>query len=187
MFNTYLNDFTDRWINKAENHKDETPSGAFDRFFSLFVPFNALYQAATERLLARGEIDKRDTYDRKAATENTAKYVDASLLQRHLQTHCEEELKVVVKLIEDKTFYISTHRPTGRPDHRADQEYINGIKSGEPEKFCRGILVLLYLTRCNMFHGSKDFKHIQIQILNPMNKILYQVIQILLKRLHQDS
>lgn len=187
MLNTYLSNFVGSWVAKANRYKRATLSGAFDRFFSLFVPFNSLYQAAVDKLISEGRVLESEATDRKSATIHTIEFLGAELLEGHLKMHCRDELQAVVKLIEDGTFYVSTNRKTGMPDHNADKLLIDAIKSGEGKDFCEGIMNLLYLTRCNMFHGSKEFTHIQIKILVPLSSILAQVIQLLLARFHTEA
>ena len=187
MLNTFLSQFVTAWTTKANKYKDGKLNGAFDRFFSLFVPFNTLYQAATDKMIAEGRISDSDATDRRMATEHTIAFVEAVRLRNHLRTHCTEELDKIVELIEDGTFYVSTDRHTGEADRQSDFRFIEGIKSSDETLFCNGILNLLYLTRCNMFHGSKEFKHIQINLLRPMNEVLNQIIVILLSRLRTEA
>lgn len=183
MINTYLSTFVTSWVAKANKYKDGKRDGAFDRFFSLFVPFNALYQAAVDRMISNDAIRESDVTDRRSATEYVITYIGAPLLQEHLHANCKEEIELIVKLIDEGTFYVSTCRKTGKPDHQADSIHTEGIKSNNSNHYCKGILELIYQTRCNMFHGSKEFTHIQIRLLKPMNAILNQIVKILLARL----
>ena len=187
MLNTYLNKFVTSWTTKANKYKDGKLDGAFDRFFSLFVAFNALYQASADKLIARGRIRDSDATDRRMAIEHTIAFVGSTRLSDHLRAHCQSELQKIIDLIEDGTFYISTDRRSGNPDHLSDTRFIEWLKSDSEDRFCEGILELLYRTRCNMFHGAKEFKHIQINLLRPMNAVLNQVVTILLSRLHTEA
>jgi len=179
MTNPHLNQFVEAWLGKAENYSNTELQGVFDRFFSLFVSFNALYQDATNQLIARQRITPQSATDSQSATKHVIAFIGPRNLQNWLIQNCQNDLDEMVSLIEDGTFYINTHRGSSLPDHASDREQTRGIKSLEPEKYCLGILKLIYKTRCNMFHGSKEFSHIQIQLLRPMNSILLAVINCL--------
>lgn len=179
MENPELTQFVNNWLEKADSYRSTDLCSVFDRFFSLFVPFNTLYQEAANHLIAQQRIKAQSATDSQSATKHVVTLIGASQLKDCLIEKCQSDINEVVTLIEDGTFYINTHRGSGLPDHATDKEQIRNIRSGDAEKYCLGILQLIYKTRCNMFHGGKGFHHIQLQILRPMNAILLVVIECL--------
>lgn len=183
---TTQKEFFDGWLQKSETYNEQETAGAFDKFFTLFVLFNALYNEATDRLLIENKITKtkKDIGDRNGATKNTILFIGADNLYLSLKNKCGNEIDKVAGLIEDKTFYFHMEKGTTVPDNKKDQECVDGIRSGNKQKYCDGILQLIYQTRCNMFHGSKQFDIIQVKLLSLFIKIVTVLIDELRDKLY---
>ena len=107
----------------------------------------------------------------------TVATIGANTLKADISKHCGKEVRQILKLLENETFYIHIERATGKPDHKTDQQKVSEIRLADPTKYGAAILTLIYKTRCNMFHGTKQFSHVQIQLLQPMNAVLERVIK----------
>ena len=70
--------------------------------------------------------------------------------------------------------------------HKAGQQYPAGdvlllakLKGAISKERYRGVLEILYNVRCNLFHGSKGYDVDQVELLKPVNKILYYITKAL--------
>ncbi len=184
MLSNELMIFCNRWLEKADKYSDDNTDHVFDKFFSLYVVYNALYVESTLELKRMGK--EKGTWDKVSATKNVPIYIGNEKLYQKLQKFMSE-IETIVRLIEQGTFYISTKKDNITPDADKDKKYIEDIKFNKEarkktliENFNIGILSLIYGTRCNMFHGRKGFDPIQKQLLTPMNNILEMIIKELL-------
>jgi len=152
-----------RWLEKAiKNNIDEV----MDRFFSLYVAYNALY--------SRLSIKQGD--DRRSATTRMAVYLKIEKIS--VLNNCESEIFEIIKLIEDDVFYIYGNE--SKQPHKQDSYIIAKIK--EDINNYGAILNLIYGMRNNMFHGEKQIIAEQINLLNPANYILEKLVRELIKK-----
>ena len=70
-----------------------------------------------------------------------------------------------------------SERSSGRPDEQENQKLLDELQSGNPSTKVNAVLKYLYFVRCNMFHGSKDFEHRQLEIVRPASRCLERVIR----------
>jgi hypothetical protein len=172
-----LNDFCSRWLIKADSYDTNELSGAFDSFWSTFVAYNALYNEVEQLLIARGEVSPRGSGDKRSATVDVPVYLCHEDMARSLKNNPDliRNIQEFTQMIKDGTFYIHSDK-SGRPNYAEDRKCIKHIEAGSDKEFCEALMVLIYKTRCNMFHGNKEFHPIQARLLNPMTKVLRAVI-----------
>ena len=167
-----------RWKDKALAYDEKQLADSFDKFFTLFVAYNILYTETTKILVSRGQA-KLNKYggvpDAEGATTNIITYLgktSTALFQDSTIQTAINELKVVIP----NKFYIK--------DLAWDRKRMDKINSGKFNiTVTKALLELIYGVRCNMFHGNKEFKPIQIEILNPCIKILEKINEILFEQL----
>jgi len=184
MNSDQLGVFCRRWLEKADSYNTSELSGAFDSFWSTFVAYNALYHEVTRQLIASGRVRPQDNGDNRSATVHVPAFLGHGDMARTIK-HDPESLKNLEKftqLIMNGTFYIHSDK-SGRPNHKMDLKCLQHIEEGSDKEFCEDLMVLIYQTRCNMFHGGKEFHPIQAHLLNPMTKVLRVVITQLLDAL----
>ncbi len=186
MLNNELITFSKRWLKKADKYTNDTTEEVFDKFFSLFVPYNAIYFDVTLELIENRKIGKNRTGDRVSAVKNIPVYIGQDVLSQKL-LDMSDDINKIIDLIKNKTFYISTKKDNITPDTDADKELVDNIeifllecKKKDQKKFNESVLSLIYGARCNMFHGKKGFDPIQKELLAPMNNILEMIIKELL-------
>jgi len=165
--------FCRRWLEKASRCDDQTLDGAFDKFFSAFVAFNRLYSHVS---VHSGRVIKGD---RKQATDGFANVVGSQrLLTALAENGGAADLATLRELIRpDGPFYLISDGTTDQPDatrNRALHERLNDPSASTKVK---AILEYLYLVRCNMFHGSKDFDNSQLQIIQPATRCLIRIVE----------
>lgn len=187
MLGSDLIEFCKRWLRKAGTYGGSTED-VFDEFFSLYVVYNAIYSRVTVVLIDKEKIQKNRTKDRISATKNVPVYIGQNILSEKL-FEIKDDIVTIIQLIEQDRFYISTKANNITADEVKDKELIRDIKAflanqniENSKKFNEAVLSMIYGTRNNMFHGSKNFDHSQISILEPMNKILRTIIALLLEK-----
>jgi hypothetical protein len=181
-----LERFCKRWQSKADEYDLDTLAGTFDQFFSLFVAYNRLYAAAARRLTQTGRIKVQDETDRKSATSHVVEYLGSNKLANILRECTHDDVDRVYELIDNGTFFVHGKSRNDEPDHVRDRQCLRKIKNGDDKDYCTAILALIYTTRCNMFHGSKQYCQVQQSILIPMNSILRCLIDAVSSTLIQD-
>ncbi len=177
MLNDDLKNFCNRWIEKADNYTSNSTEDVFDRFFSLYVAYNAIYTEATRVL--KNKKPKTSTTEYMSATKNITNYIGEERLYLALKNN-ETDINSIITLIENGTFYIFTKTNVDSENVSAIRNNSSARKKIEQEKYSNALLSLIYGTRCNMFHGSKSFEPIQKELLMPMNNILEMIIKDLL-------
>jgi len=183
-----LTSFCERWIAKSNGYNEENTEEVFDKFFSLFVTYNAIYFNATLYLIKHGRIGKKRTGDKVSATNNMSDFIGTNELYAKLIS-LKSDVEAIIAEVEDNRFYISTEKDNITPNKAEDLRLGEKIKNKfnltnakEKRKFNIALLTLIYGVRCNMFHGKKGIDPLQKDILNPMNNILKTIIDDLIER-----
>ncbi len=191
MLSNELITFCNRWLEKADKYSDDSTDEVFDKFFSLYVVYNAIYTEATIKLKEKNS--KVSTKDRQSATKNMPVYIGQDRLHTALQ-RMRSDIDTIVELINNGTFHISTKEDNITPNTEQDKKFLFNIESNNEtkgaygqKKYNEAVLSLIYGARCNMFHGSKSFEPIQEVLLIPMNNILEMIIKELLLKDRQKG
>lgn len=164
--------FCERWLQKAAEYDDQTLTGAFDKFFSLFVAFNRLY---SHICIQSGRAIKGD---RKQATAGFASVVGAQRLVAALDNGGSQDVTILGDLIQPGgPFYLISDGSQGQPDVARNRQLYERLRGPNPANRARAVLEYLYLIRCNMFHGSKDFDNKQLQIIQPATRCLERIVR----------
>ena len=178
MLSPELDRFCNQWLAKSARYRETSVQGCYDKFFTLFVVFNRLYAEATFELARRGEIrlqPNRPLSDKKGATEYTLKMIGIGQLQNLYETRLSDHVQEIGRLIEAERFNIKLSVPNGERQRNKDLVLLAGLRS-TGERRLLAILDLVYSVRCNMFHGHKAFRPIQVALLRPTIAILTAVI-----------
>jgi hypothetical protein len=185
-----------RWREKANQYDVEDIDQLFDKFFSLYVAYNALYAEAYAYLRRKdikdGKEKSKRTSDRfpdeSAATTRVLEFLKSrSLIENLEQTNDTKQAIEKLKTLTDKQngnyFWICLHPVSGEPQKSKDKTLIKELNSSETDKRARAILKLIYKVRCNMFHGRKSVEPIQKEILIPVIIILERIVDQLFTKL----
>ena len=164
--------FCERWLQKAAEYDDQTLIGAFDKFFSLFVAFNRLY---SHICIQSGRTIKGD---RKQATNGFANIVGTQRLVEALDNGGSQDVTILGDLIQPGgSFYLISDWDSGQPDVARNRQLYEQLRGPNPANRARAVLKYLYLIRCNMFHGSKDFDNKQLEIIRPATRCLERIVR----------
>lgn len=71
--------------------------------------------------------------------------------------------------------------PDGSPDLKLDEQQVQDILRGDYKK----LLTLIYMVRCNLFHGSKALSEVQNELLAGCTAVIADVILVLLTRIEK--
>lgn len=189
--------FCSAWLIKADRVNTNSLEGVFDRFFTLWVVFNRLYEEAGRTLVHRSHpiyrsfIAKRGKRvfapppDKISATKGIVVFSGQNRLKnRILRDHdAIEGLRYIHDSIHSGMFYLHENYETGEPDTAKDIALVQQAIDGCVES----TLTLIYQARCNLFHGQKAFTESQRILLNGMSSILIQVISCTLQTMEESS
>ena len=184
--NEHIISFCNDWLSKAESYDNTTLNGVFDRYFTLFMTYNALYGHATRTLIDNGTINQKDFGDKKGATDNMIVFLGVDQLHASLQNNWSSVMAIVTRL-NHNGFYLYSKLRYNTPDYAKDENLKNDIQSQVPKISCHATLTLLYQLRCNLFHGQKSYHMNQIDILGPANTVLIGIIYTILNKLQNEA
>ncbi|WP_186167739.1 hypothetical protein [Burkholderia gladioli] len=173
-----IDSFCERWICKASNYDTDGLEDLFDRFYTLFVPFNRLYSACAEFVEAPAHpwMKIRVAGDRFQATEMMARCIS----QKSFNAMAGRDVRVaeacqrIAGLLEQREFYLHSIRGTREPDHARDIKLAEGLRRSA----LVSVLNCLYQIRCNTFHGEKEFAPRQAALLAPANVLLAAIVEL---------
>jgi len=193
MLNHRFQDFCDRWLKKAREYDETELSQCFDKFFTLFVVYNALYSETAALLYRKARAESRNDYkmesDHFPDSEAATKYVLDLLGSRNLLNTLKDDLEsskaieTIIDLMDRKRFNVQLDPVWGRLQPDKDQELLASLKSNSRDNKARAILTVIYSIRCNIFHGRKGFVDHQEELLIPATIILRKVIDSLYRKL----
>ncbi|MDC8758127.1 hypothetical protein [Janthinobacterium fluminis] len=180
-----LNHFVHRWLDKAGDVSDSTDFPFVDRFVFTYISFNALYTAAANVLdgaattistwsFRNGGPPKR-RFKKYPSEQKRATALVVDVIGRRRSA---ESLVTCKDAIEDLCDGFGIGRlylhelENGEPDTAKDNELITLARSGDTES----VLKIVYLLRCNLFHGAKALSGIQDVPLTAATTILRALI-----------
>jgi hypothetical protein len=185
-----LRTFVSRWLQKADDagHDDYSE---FDRFIFTYIAFNALYNAAVYVVEGHGPIIMQHAWSRGGMQKpKFPKYrveafrasdlvvrVCGSALKKSL-TEARHQIAELCECFGPGQIYLH-ELPNGEPDIEADEKMVAEIRAGSNSQ----LLWLIYMVRCNLFHGSKALSTVQNQLLSNSSSIVRRVVEVLLLRI----
>ena len=187
----HLNAFCNAWIEKAEQTDIEPLSGVFDKFSTLWVVYNRLYEESGRQLVFanspiyrqfisnRGPSVYAPPPDKISATKGVVTYCGLANLRRQIfdNPNSTTSIQNIVESIASGMLYLHENNETGEPDHERDSRLVERVNN----RCIESLLVLIYQARCNLFHGQKSFTESQRGLLVEMSSILVNVIHCLLE------
>jgi hypothetical protein len=173
--------FCRRWRHRANGYRGPGFERTFDKFFALWVVFNALYTEVARREGRFGAGD--DT----ACQEVLLQHLGARAFVGAINADpgVLAALDQVVVFMRNHDFYFKLDRRTGARQPVVDDDLRARIQSRGFNVRGQAILETLYAVRCNLFHGHKEFLARQGDLLRPMTVILTKVIDITYAHLDQ--
>lgn len=181
--NEYFRDFYYNWTAKAEGITNNDLSSIYDKYMTLFVIFNNLYNQIPDKLITLGINVPNKIYDNKVATKMVIKFLSADdFLNEISNNNLTENVNSIIQLIQNETFHIKLNH--GQYDRNEDLKILSELQSSNNVKKAIAILKVLYYVRCNIFHGSKDFQEYQRILVEPLIEILEKLNPLIYNRLN---
>lgn len=182
MLSQNLTDFYNNWTAKADAIIDNNLSSIYDKYITLFITFNNLYNQIPSTLISRGDAVPNRIYDNQAATEYVIKLIGAqSILDNLTNQNNNADVNAIIDVIDQQLFYIKLN--FGQRQRNEDLKILTNLRSTNANLKARAILQVIYYVRCNMFHGHKDFVEYQKLLVEPLARILKTVNQQLFNEL----
>jgi len=179
--------FVKDWIDKAESYRDMGDlRQVFDKFISLYVAYNAIYAEVQRMMLEDGKIKEKHCGDKMAAVYHISKYLGYNELADEFRKH-NNELDEIKSIIRSHDFILHSRGADRLDLRKKDEALLKEIESEQSESFSEAVLLAIYLTRCNLFHGAKAYVDDQERVLLPMSTMLRTVIDLALPKLHRET
>jgi len=190
MISPELQEFCERWLQKAREYQGRNLLECFDKFFTIFIAYNRLYAELTYSLARKGKVrlQGHSMPDARAAKEFVHQYLGTSHIWLNLQNDraCREAIETIDELIDHRVFAIKLDRLRGEPRRQEDLRLLDGLRSNDQFRKVAAVLDIIYSIRCNMFHGHKGFHEVQTQILIPVTILLEKMTVLLYEKLGHD-
>jgi hypothetical protein len=175
MITPYFNEHYNNWNIKVNGIVGDDLGSVFDRYITLFVIYNNLYNEVPAALIARGIPLPNQLYDNKKATEYVVNFLGAPEILNNLQANgCNGEIQAVIELIDHEEFHIKLNY--GEHQRNEDLKILRNLRSTNEVNKAVAVLQVCYYVRCNMFHGSKDFHENQRRLVTPLTNIIRPVV-----------
>lgn len=185
-----LHQFYARWRQKATAYQSDSLADHFDKFFTLYVIYNRIYNVIVAMLSEDGQLDvlrqqgkidkrKKEPDDNKAATICVAHFLRQDLPQ--VITANAKSIEDLKSIIHDRLFNIDLRY--GQPQRNKDLALLAGLESNNHILIVEALLTILYKIRCNVFHAEKGYNDEQILILEPCNNCLLDLVDRLIQKI----
>lgn len=182
MMKPSLIDFYNNWSKKAQGIDTATLGGMYDKYITLFVIYNNLYNQVPPKLAAGGFPLPKKIYDNKAATEYVVNFLGAkAILEAYSHNKNEGDIEAIIEVIRNEEFYIKIKN--GLRQRNEDLLLLADLESKNNVTKATAVLQVIYHVRCNLFHGEKDFQEYQRKLVQPLINLLSTLISTLYKSL----
>jgi hypothetical protein len=191
VLNREFQDFVNNWREKAATYGHNL-RGEFDRFFTLFVIYNRLYAEATFELVRQPgsgvTLDPNRSFpDGRAARVYVGQYLGSANVIDVMEGDpvCANAIQSIITFLDEGRFFIKLHRVNGTRQPAEDQKLLRKLRSHSKNQRAEAVLDFVYSVRCNLFHGHKSFRSVQLEVMRPANALLVALIEMLFERLNQ--
>ncbi len=175
MITPFFIEHYNSWNIKVNAITGDDLNSIYDRYMTLYVIYNNLYNHVPEALIRRGIAIPDQIHDNKKATEYVIKYLGAKEILDNIHANGNDgDVRAIINLINDEVFYIKLNH--GERQRNEDLRILKNLKSGNDVTKANALLQVCYYVRCNIFHGSKDFQEYQRLLIEPLINIIRTVI-----------
>jgi hypothetical protein len=169
-------DFNNRWMAKAANTPIADVGGCIDKYVTVFVAYNALYNTVPEKVDINNGVRIRPVVgDKLSATTEVKNFIGAANLLSDLTLQNNDpDIAELVQTLQLNIFNIKLDR-RGNPQAHVDLQLEAGLLSPNPDTKAQALLKIIYYVRCNVVHGRKNLQAYQALLLEPLISILFSV------------
>ena len=175
--------FYTRWRNKGEAMDSNGVEEAIDKYVTLFITFNFLYNPVPEKMVRHRNIVLKKVGDKESATLFIQDFLGSQNILSYLnQNGCDADIIGLANILRQKHFNIVLDR-LGVPKPKEDEKLLKHLQSTNEDEKSLAILEILYYVRCNVVHGRKGLQEYQtlllVPVINILSKINHQLFQAL--------
>lgn len=170
-------DFYNRWQHKADNILLADIGDYIDKYVTLFINYNALYNITPRKVALRDHTPVKSYGDKAGATKKTQEFLGTGTILQHISPEMIEHLAASMVHFNIKLNY------NGEAQPKEDARLLRQLQGTNAEEKCLAILEILYYVRCNIVHGNKTLEPYQIMILEPVINILNIMNRLLFNKL----
>jgi hypothetical protein len=168
-------DFYNNWHVKLSTNTGNEIHNVFDRYRDLFAIYNKLYKQIPKEFELIGRPVKGKVLDNRGATEMVVELLTGKAILDNLQANnCNDDIQDIIRLMEQQLFHIKLKDGEWQEDQ--DAIILENLKSSDSDVKATAMLQVVYLVRCNLVHGSKDYEQHQLLLLEPLTRILRSII-----------
>lgn len=171
MLTAEQQDFYNRWTAKAAAIIPGNIAEYIDKYVTLFITYNSLYNVIPKKLRAAGQTGIL-TGDKDGATSNVIRLLDAATILTSLSASGND--KDIAELSDTLQAHIFNIKFTATGNHipAEDANIEADLLSANPDTKARALLKVIYYVRCNIIHGRKDLQPHQEILVSPLVNIL---------------
>lgn len=171
MLSNHLIEFYNSWTDKANQINGDNLPNVYDKYITLYITFNNLYNQIPQELERRGIPIPKKIYDSIAATVYVVKYLEANnVLDELSRNNNDNDINSLITIIDQELFYIKLNH--GQRQRQEDLQILEKLRSNKSVDKATAILQVAYYVRCNMFHGHKEFIEYQRTLIEPLIGII---------------
>lgn len=168
--------FIENWRSKTAATTGDDLNHIYTRFGDLYKIYGRLFNEATNDLINKGIIANSGG-DQKSATENVIRYLTAEFIaDAFVSSNNDPDIEAVIFALPHFSIKFN---PQNQHEPAVDAHLLQSLKSTNNGVKILAILQIIYFVRCNFEHSRKDFQEYQRLLVEPLNKILETLIDLL--------
>lgn len=178
--------FYSNWLTKVNSYEENNLSDIYDKFVSLFVLYNFLYNQIHDKLVVAEILKPGRLFDKNMATKDVLKFIRADELIESLlkEDAADFNFKNLCEIIEKWDFNIIVR--DGQGNRSKDLKLLKEMRSSNNHIKSKALLEYIYHIRCNLFHGDKNYEENQRSLLISINYFLHKIVELIYKKLSSD-
>jgi len=181
MLTSNQQDFYSRWLQKADNLIDGDIASLIDKYVTLFISYNFLYNIIPIKKAQETSKAREDVHDRAGATTFTIDFVGAEVISKYLtEQGLDGQIEQLAKAMPN--FNIDLNK--GKPQPEKDENLIKDLRSADSSIKILALMKTLYSIRCNIVHGEKGLDQYQEMLLLPAIQLLRAIIPLIYNRVN---
>ena len=171
MLSQYFTDFYNNWSRKAVAIQGNELHNIYDKYITLFIIYNCLYNQTREHLVLTGQLVPRQNLDNQNATTLVIQLLgDANIIANFTAKGNDKDIAEIIDVIDREVFHIKLKN--GQSQRKEDLKILSNLRSANSSEKALGVLQVLYYVRCNLFHGHKNYVEYQRMLVEPLINIL---------------
>jgi len=175
-------EFIQTWTTKISEIKGIDLGAVFNRYTSLYILYNRLYNESFRQLKSTNSLTKPRYTDFEKATILVVQYNSANDIITRLQNNNHfPDIETIADIIRNDIFHINL--ADGVSQKNVDAQLVNNLSSDDANVKSQAVLSTIYNVRCNMEHGEKHFEEYQRLLLEPLIGILQTIVDLQLEKL----